>query len=100
MGQPKSESDQAEITQVLTREEVRINLNEGAENGLGHDFSAHRSVHEEAQVFRGPFRNLLGGVDAERFLLFSEAMVGCSDYASDCEQQGDTLSAVTRFHAG
>jgi hypothetical protein len=34
------------------------------------------------------------------FPLFSEAMVGCSDYASDSEQQGDTLSTVTRFHAG
>jgi hypothetical protein len=57
-------------------------------------------MEEEAQIFCGPFWNLLGRVDTERFLLFSEAMVGCSDYACDCEQQEDTLSAVTRFHAG
>ena len=43
--------NQPKISEIRARKQIGIGLDEGAENGLGHDFGAHRSVQEESQIF-------------------------------------------------
>ena len=56
------------MSEIRARKQIGIDLDEGPENGFGHDFGAHRSVQEEIQIVRRPFRNLRG-IDANGFFL-------------------------------